>query len=105
VLTGQGYVVLEARHGGEALAIAEQAAGRIDLVLTDVIMPEMGGQELVERITQMLPDVRVMYMSGYTEADKLQPGIRDSEYPFLQKPFAADSLIVMVREALDRAAH
>jgi PAS domain S-box-containing protein len=102
VLTAQGYEVLEARHGGEALAIAEQAAGLIDLVLTDVIMPEMGGQELVERITQMLPNVRVMYMSGYTEADKLQPGIRDSQYPFLQKPFAADSLILMVREALDR---
>ncbi len=104
VLTGQGYVVLEARHGREALAIAEQAAGLIDLVLTDVIMPEMGGQELVERITRMLPGVRVMYMSGYSEADKLQPGIRDSEYPFLQKPFAADSLILMVRDALDRAA-
>jgi two-component system cell cycle sensor histidine kinase/response regulator CckA len=104
VLTGQGYVVLEARHGVEALAIAEQTAGLIDLVLTDVIMPEMGGQELVEQITRMLPDVRVLYMSGYTEADKLQPGIRDSQYPFLQKPFAADSLILMVRDALDRAA-
>jgi PAS domain S-box-containing protein len=103
VLTGQGYVVLEARHGREALAIAEQAAGLIDLVLTDVIMPEMGGQELVERITRMLPDVRVMYMSGYTEADKLQPGIRDSKHSFLQKPFAADSLVLMVRDALDRA--
>jgi two-component system cell cycle sensor histidine kinase/response regulator CckA len=105
VLTGQGYVVLEACHGGEALAIAEEAAGVIDLVLTDVIMPEMGGQELVERITRILPAVRVMYMSGYTEADKLQPGIRDSEYPFLQKPFAADSLILMVRDVLDRATN
>jgi PAS domain S-box-containing protein len=103
VLTGQGYVVLEARHGQEALAIAEQAAGLIDLVLTDVIMPEMGGEELVEQITQKLPNVRIMYMSGYTEADKLQPWIRDSGYPFLQKPFAADSLVLMVREALDRA--
>jgi DNA-binding NtrC family response regulator len=64
----------------------------------------MGGQELVEQITRMLPDVRVLYMSGYTEADKLQPGIRDSQYPYLQKPFAADSLILMVRDALDRAA-
>jgi PAS domain S-box-containing protein len=104
VLTGQGYVVLEARHGQEALAIAEHAAGLIDLVLTDVIMPEMGGEELVERITRKLPKVRVMYMSGYTEADKLQPWIRDSGYPFLQKPFAADSLVLMVREALDRAS-
>jgi PAS domain S-box-containing protein len=102
-LSSHGYVVLEARNGREALALVEQSPDRVDLVLTDVVMPEMGGQQLVEQLQQALPDARIMYMSGYTEGDKLQPGIRNSPYPFLQKPFSPDNLCRRVREALDTA--
>jgi PAS domain S-box-containing protein len=103
VLGHQGYQVIEARHGREALGLLEANAPPIDLVLTDVVMPEMGGLELARRLDSVLPGVPVMYMSGYTESDKLQPGIRESALPFLQKPFSAESLAVRVREVLDRA--
>jgi two-component system cell cycle sensor histidine kinase/response regulator CckA len=103
VLGHQGYQVIEARHGREALGLLEANAPPIHLVLTDVVMPEMGGLELARRLDSVLPGVPVMYMSGYTESDKLQPGIRESALPFLQKPFSAESLAVRVREVLDRA--
>jgi CheY-like chemotaxis protein len=104
VLGHQGYRVIEARHGLEVLDLLEGGSLPIDLVLTDVVMPEMGGPELARRLDSVLPGVPVMYMSGYTESDKLQPGIRESQIPFLQKPFSAESLAVRVREVLDRAA-
>jgi CheY-like chemotaxis protein len=103
VLGQQGYSVIEARHGLEALGLLQASAPPIDLVLTDVVMPEMGGLELARRLDSVLPGVPVMYMSGYTESEKLQPGIRECEIPFLQKPFSAESLAVRVREVLDRA--
>jgi PAS domain S-box-containing protein len=103
VLADRGYAVLEARNGREALATLERPGHDIRLVLTDVVMPEMGGVELSERISRRHPGVRIVYMSGYTEGDKLQPAVRSSPYPFLQKPFSPESLAVRVREALDRA--
>jgi CheY-like chemotaxis protein len=104
VLKERGYAVIEARNGREALATLERPGHGISLVLTDVVMPEMGGVELSERIARAHPGVRIVYMSGYTEGDKLQPTVRSSPYPFLQKPFSPESLAVRVREALDRAA-
>jgi PAS domain S-box-containing protein len=104
VLKERGYAVIEARNGREALATLERPGHGISLVLTDVVMPEMGGVELSERIARAHPGVRIVYMSGYTEGDKLQPTIRASPYPFLQKPFSPESLAVRVREALDRAS-
>ena len=95
--------MLEARNGREALALVEQSPDRVDLVLTDVVMPEMGGQQLVEQLHRALPEARIIYMSGYAEGDKLQASLRDSPYPFLQKPFSPDSLCLRVREALDTA--
>ena len=103
VLTALGYRVLEASNGREGLTIAEQIGRGIDLVLTDMIMPEMGGVELAGHIGRTLPDVRVLYMSGYSETDKLQRGIRDMPEPFLQKPFSAENLAVTVRQTLDRS--
>jgi nitrogen-specific signal transduction histidine kinase/ActR/RegA family two-component response regulator len=103
VLAEQGYVVLEARNGREALAILDQPEHRIQLVLTDVVMPDMGGVELAGRVAAAHPDVRIVYMSGYSEGDKLHPGIRSSPYPFLQKPFSTESLVIRIREALDDA--
>ena len=103
VLAEQGYAVLEARNGREALGILAQPGRGIHLVLTDVVMPDMGGVELSDRVAQAHPDVRIVYMSGYSEGDKLHPGVRNSPYPFLQKPFSPESLAVRIREALDRA--
>jgi hypothetical protein len=102
VLADQGYVVLEARNGREALEILERPEHGIHLVLTDVVMPDMGGLELSRRISGAHPEVRIVFMSGYTEGDKLQPGVRNSPYPFLQKPFSPENLAVRIREALDR---
>ena len=71
-------------------------------MLTDVVMPDMGGVELVPHLNASHPDIRVVYMSGYTEGDKLQPESASSPHPFLQKPFSPESLAVRIREALDR---
>ena len=103
VLGQHGYTVIEARHGLEALALLEAGTPSVDLVLTDVVMPGMGGPELIRQLGAMLPGVPFMYMSGYAEDDKLQAGLRESDIPFLQKPFSPESLSVRVREALDRA--
>ncbi len=101
VLVDRGYVVLTARNGREALAVLDRPDHGVHLVLTDVVMPDMGGLELSEHVTRAHPEVRIVYMSGYTEGDKLQPGVRNSPYPFLQKPFSPESLAVRIREALD----
>jgi two-component system cell cycle sensor histidine kinase/response regulator CckA len=101
VLLNQGYSTLEASNGHEALAILERVEGKIDLVLTDVVMPDMGGLELAARLQSRWPGLKVVYMSGYAEGDKLQPEIQDPERWFLQKPFSAESLMLKVREVLD----
>jgi two-component system cell cycle sensor histidine kinase/response regulator CckA len=101
ILLNQGYTVLKASNGQEALAAMEKVEGKIDLILTDVVMPEMGGLELAEHLRGRCPGLKVVYMSGYAEGDKLQPGIDDPECSFLQKPFSAESLMLKVREVLD----
>ena len=102
VLTNRGYTVIEAADGREALALVAAPEVSLDLVLTDVVMPELGGQELVSRLVDRHPGVRIVYMSGYTDSDKLLPAVIDPAYSFLQKPFSAESLAAKVREALDR---
>ncbi len=67
-------------------------------------MPDVGGPELVDRLLRRWPGLKVVYMSGYAEGDKLRPGIPDSERSFLQKPFSSDSLMLKVREVLDAGA-
>jgi two-component system cell cycle sensor histidine kinase/response regulator CckA len=76
----------------------------VDLVLTDVVMPDMGGFELATRLRGRWPGLKVVFMSGYAEGDKSQPGSQDSQRSFLQKPFSAESLMLMVREVLDAPA-
>ena len=89
-----GYTVLHAAHPREALAIVEGHAGSIDLLLTDVVMPEMSGPELAQRLQAVRPALKVLYMSGYTD-DLVGPhGV------LLEKPFTTDSLAVKVREVL-----
>ncbi len=93
-----GYDVLAARDGLEALALAMAEENRFDLVLTDMVMPRMGGRELAENLRQARPDVRVLYMSGYTENGVFQGGAGGL---FLQKPFSLGELARKVRAALD----
>jgi len=104
VLMNQGYFVLAASNGEEALALAEKVGGAIDLVLTDVVMPDLGGPELVARLLERWPGMRAVYMSGYAEGDKARHGMQDPETSFLQKPFSADSLVPLVREVLDQGS-
>ena len=100
-LETQGYKILEAEDGAAALQIVDGHKGTIDLLLTDVIMPGMNGRELATRINQLLPDVRVLYMSGYTENAVGHDGTLDAGVNLLQKPFSLPVLKDRVREVLD----
>jgi CheY-like chemotaxis protein len=100
-LETQGYKILEAEDGAAALQIVDGYNGAIDLLLTDVIMPGMNGRELAARVTNLLPDVRVLYMSGYTENAVGQDGTLDAGINLLQKPFSLPALKDRVRELLD----
>jgi CheY-like chemotaxis protein len=100
ILAGVGYEVFSAADGREALEIARQHDGPIDLLLTDVIMPAMTGLELAERFSQVRPAVRTLFMSGYTDGTFGDDDTRMAEIDFLQKPFSADQLLERVQRAL-----
>jgi two-component system, cell cycle sensor histidine kinase and response regulator CckA len=100
-LREHGYTVLEARNGAEALALVEENPGSIHLVVSDVVMPEVGGRELAARLIGLDPTLPVLYMSGYTGEDVVQRGLMDADAPFQQKPFTPDGLARSVRELLD----
>ena len=100
VLTGRGYKVLEAVRGEQAVRLAAEHAGQIDLLLTDVVMPEMSGPQVLEQIRVKHPMLKVLFMSGYTDEAMVHHGILDSGAPFLQKPFLPETLARKVREAL-----
>ena len=101
ILQKQGYRVIAAQHGREAMEIASKEEGRIDLVLTDVVMPGMNGRGLVERLTGIRPRIKSLYMSGYTDDDIIRRGFIEPSRSFLQKPFTSDNLLRTVRKVLD----
>jgi signal transduction histidine kinase len=101
VLGAFGYDVLVARTGGDALRIVAEHLGPIHLVATDVVMPEMSGGQLVEKVLKARPGIRVLYMSGYTDDEVMRRGVIDGQTAFLQKPFTPDMLAHKVRAVLD----
>ncbi len=100
-LREHGYSVLEACDGAEALRVFRRYASQIDLVVTDLIMPHMGGLELIEKLTQSGESIRVMYMSGHTDDHAVRRVVSRSNTQFLQKPFKPGTLVSKVRETLD----
>ncbi|RME41234.1 MAG: response regulator, partial [Caldilineae bacterium] len=100
-LTAQGYTVLDAPDGEAALKTAQTYTGPIHLLLTDVIMPRMGGKELAKRLKALRPDVRVLYTSGYTSNAIVHHGVLEPGLAFLEKPFSARALLRKVRQVLD----
>jgi hypothetical protein len=102
VLERQGYTVVEASDGAQALQVYEKERERIDLILTDVVMPRMSGREMVDRVRATRPDMRVLYMSGYTGDAIVRHGVLDQSMLLLGKPFAPVALIAKIREVLDR---
>jgi nitrogen-specific signal transduction histidine kinase/ActR/RegA family two-component response regulator len=103
ILEMNGYNVLEARHGAEAIEISERHRGPIHLMVTDVVMPQMSGRELAQRLQPVRPDMRVLYMSGYTDDAIVRHGVLGAGMAFLSKPFTPDALALKIREVLDTA--
>ena len=101
VLRERGYTVHEASHGAEALELLERTPMLPDLVVSDVVMPTMGGRELGTRLRERAPGLPVLYMSGFTGEDVVRRGLLEPGVPFQQKPFHPDALAKQVRELLD----
>jgi PAS domain S-box-containing protein len=100
ILRRQGYEVLEASNGDEALAVCREHSGTLDLLITDVMMPQMGGRELVDRMREQCRGMKVLYVSGYTDDASIYSGNFPPGTAFLQKPFTLGSLLDKVKEVL-----
>jgi len=101
VLSRAGYRVLTASSGEEALTVAADCVGPIDLLLTDVVMPGMSGRELAEQLMPLHPGMRLMYASGYTEDAIIRHGVSSQETAFLEKPFTPNALLRKVRQVME----
>ncbi len=96
-----GYKVIEAQDGIEALNICAKSSDEIDLLMTDVIMPQMGGRELAEKLTENYPHIKVLFTSGYTDDSIVKHGENEANTNFIQKPFTIETLALKVRKVLD----
>lgn len=101
ILAEHGYTVLEANTPAEAIKLAHKHAGKIDLLMTDVIMPEMNGKDLANSILTQYPNMKRLFMSGYTADVIALHGVLEEGVHFIQKPFSMDSLAAKLREVLD----
>ena len=99
-----GYTVLEAAGGPQALEILQEQSAPVNLIIADVVMPQMSGRELAERVLERWPDVPILFTSGYTGLFVVQRGLLDEGQEFIQKPIAPDMLAKRVREMLDKSA-
>jgi PAS domain S-box-containing protein len=102
-LKSTGHTVLEASEGEEAIGLAESQGNRIDLLISDVVMPKMSGRELWNELRKRLPTLKVLFISGYTDDSVVRHGVIDGDVAFLQKPFTMRALAAKIREALDAA--
>jgi len=101
MLSKQGYKVLEAETPEVAIRLVREHHGPIDLLLTDIVMPQISGNDLAKTVQEMRPEVKVLYMSGYTDNRVNTSWVLDPDVPFLHKPFTAAGLMQKVREALE----
>jgi DNA-binding response OmpR family regulator len=102
ILSEEGYRVLEADGGDEALDVLGQAHGRMDLLIVDVVMPECDGVELARLVLEEWPDQRILYMSAHPAEVLVQHGLESLDVPFLAKPYTRDEILAKVRLALER---
>lgn len=102
-LAEAGFEVLEAANGREALALMKEHKG-VDAVLTDLAMPELGGQELAQRLSELRPGLPVIFMSGYSDDDLTRRGLLEAGIPYLEKPFSPEALARMMHTVLSSAA-
>jgi len=104
MLEGLGYVVLAAPSPSEAIRVSEKHAGRIDLLISDVVMPKMNGRRLADRLMEMRPKIKTLFVSGYTADAIAHRGVIEDGVHFLQKPFSLRDLAIKVRQMLESAS-
>jgi PAS domain S-box-containing protein len=104
MLERKGYSVLPAATPADALGIANASGGKIDLLMTDVVMPEMNGRDLAEKVTKIFPDIKLLFMSGYAADVITHQGVLEEGVAFMQKPFATNELAKKIREVLDNSS-
>ena len=102
VLEKEGYEVVEATTGVEAIEACQKDTRKFDMLLSDVVMPQMGGKELAEKLAQKFPDLAVLFISGHTEDEIARQGLLDPNVPLLYKPFSPVELTGQVRALLDQ---
>jgi CheY-like chemotaxis protein len=102
LLSSEGYRVIEAKNGAEGLKIASETA-RIDLLLADMLLPELSGFDLAEQLLQLRPGLKILFVTGYIEGDIVQRSITELGASFLDKPFVPAALLQRVRDAIGAA--